>query len=94
MRHDDEKGKGRDEPAAEVATAIHRRWARTRRPWRGPVTDEQCLLCVGYVPLSGPLGADWGVCARAESPQDGKLMFEHESCPAFTPKPHGEPSAQ
>ena len=39
--------------------------------------------CRHYVPLDGPLGMDWGVCANAKSPRAGLLTFEHQGCKEF-----------
>ncbi len=47
-----------------------------------PCADCSCG-CRHYVPLSGELGADWGVCANANSPRAGLLTFEHQGCPHF-----------
>lgn len=42
--------------------------------------SEQCCSCKFYVPLSGTLGADWGVCSNPRSPRDCLLTFEHDGC--------------
>ena len=49
--------------------------------WRDPEMGAmQCLHCRHYVELTGPLGADWGACTKAESQYDGHLVFEHWTC--------------
>ncbi len=39
--------------------------------------------CRFFHELSGPRGADWGVCANPDSPRAGLLTFEHMGCRAF-----------
>ena len=41
---------------------------------------SQALQCPYYVPLSGRLGADWGVIVNPESRRFGLLTFEHDDC--------------
>lgn len=60
-------------------------------PDTGPThdPDEQggCLQCGGccyYVTLDASLGADWGACTNARSEYDGRVVFEHWTCAAFT----------
>ena len=40
----------------------------------------QALLCPYYVPLSGRLGADWGVIVNPDSRRFRLLTFEHDDC--------------
>jgi hypothetical protein len=47
--------------------------------------DEQCFKCCYFIQLAGDLGYNWGACTNANSPLDGKLMFEHDGCDAFSP---------
>lgn len=47
--------------------------------------QEQCCWCRKFVPLSGPLGSDWGVCINDQSPRDGLLTFEHDGCDKHIP---------
>jgi hypothetical protein len=77
--------------------AIHQRWIaelnrsndendpeyRDTWPW------EQCGGCLFWMPLAGPLGTDWGVCANALSPFDRRAMFEHDGCDSFSEDPEG-----
>lgn len=42
--------------------------------------SAQALLCPYYVPLSGRLGADWGVIVNPEFARYGLLSFEHDDC--------------
>lgn len=69
---------------------VHERWLeRSNRPLRqiGEQPAEwiasQCLHCWYYVPLSAPLGEDWGVCSNSYSGRDGLVMFEHDGCDEF-----------
>jgi len=43
--------------------------------------------CAFYLPLSGDLAADWGVCSNPPSHRVGKMTFEHQGCLHFTFKP-------
>lgn len=53
----------------------------------GKIFLPDCSMgCAWFVPLSGDLGADWGVCANQESHRSGLLTFEHQGCTKFTPK--------
>lgn len=53
---------------------------RSREDDWGP--DCSCG-CKYFLPLEGPLGMDWGVCANPASPRVGLLTFEHQGCQAF-----------
>jgi hypothetical protein len=35
--------------------------------------------CRFFVPLEKPLGYDWGVCSKLESPRAGLLTWEHQA---------------
>jgi hypothetical protein len=61
--------------------AIHDRWVAGRPD--GEWHEDQCLFCRFYLPIAGPIGADWGACANAASPRDGRVTFEHDYCDAF-----------
>jgi hypothetical protein len=50
---------------------------------------QQCGGCANYVPLTGPLGDDWGACRSPLSPMDARLVFEHVGCGAFVPDTSG-----
>ena len=39
--------------------------------------------CKHFVPLSGTVGADWGVCILSNGPRSGLLTFEHQGCMFF-----------
>ncbi|WP_278235359.1 DUF3027 domain-containing protein [Isoptericola sp. AK164] len=70
---------GRDE-AAE-------RWYRgSQGPTsRGAVaSDAECTTCGFLVPLQGPLGQLFGVCANAWSPDDGKVVSLDHGCGAHS----------
>ena len=45
---------------------------------------QQCLHCRHYVSLERPLGADWGACTCPLSRHDGKVVFEHHTCPEWS----------
>jgi hypothetical protein len=65
-----------------------KRWtARLNRPrdsnYREEWYGQQCLHCRFFVPLSGQLGEDFGVCSNPDSGFDGKVMFEHDGCEFF-----------
>jgi DUF3027 family protein len=80
------------------AAECHERWLR-RSDYleRGPRWRGECLWCRFYIPLAGALADDWGVCSNPASPNDGRVMFEHDGCAEFSPadevwSPGGEPS--
>jgi hypothetical protein len=59
--------------------------AKVSRRWSGKIPsenwgDEQCELCLYYIPLLGILGSDYGVCTNVDSEFDGVLKFEHNGC--------------
>ncbi|MFI7467828.1 DUF3027 domain-containing protein [Nonomuraea sp. NPDC049646] len=70
-------------------SAIHERWLagchrRTEDPdYREEWYSEQCGACRFWFPLAGALGNDYGACANAASPFDGRVRFEHDGCDAF-----------
>ncbi len=63
------------------------RWYRGRQ---GPTTAgsvasaEGCLTCGFLIPLQGPLGAVFGVCANEWSPDDGKVVALDHGCGAHS----------
>jgi hypothetical protein len=75
----------------------HARWVTARN--RAPDTSnpdfkeawvwEQCGICKFWLPLAGPLGADWGVCSNPDSSFDRTAMFEHDGCDFFEEDPKG-----
>jgi len=76
---------GRDE-AAE-------RWYRGSRGPTAPgavASPAECTTCGFLVPLQGPLGQLFGVCANAWSPDDGKVVSLDHGCGAHseTDAPH------
>jgi len=76
---------GRDE-AAE-------RWYRGSRGPTAPgavASPAECMSCGFLVPLQGPLGQLFGVCANAWSPDDGKVVSLDHGCGAHseTDAPH------
>jgi Protein of unknown function (DUF3027) len=75
---------------------IHERWVeRQHRPMSDPEyrdewCAEQCGGCRFWIPLSGVLGDDYGACANAASPRDGRVQFEHDGCESFAPVSEGD----
>jgi hypothetical protein len=69
---------------------VHDRWARKvnriaeGQPYEDAWYDQQCGACRFWLPLAGPMGADWGACANAQSPFDATTRFEHDGCDQFT----------
>ncbi|MBB5802053.1 hypothetical protein F4560_001821 [Saccharothrix ecbatanensis] len=69
--------------------SIHERWLGDRNRGRGgheyeeSWAGEQCGGCRFWVPLAGRVGHDYGVCANALSPFDGRVRFEHDGCDVF-----------
>jgi hypothetical protein len=63
------------------------RWYRGRQ---GPATAgavasaEPCLTCGFLIPLQGPLGTVFGVCANEWSPDDGKVVALEHGCGAHS----------
>lgn len=41
---------------------------------------SQAIFCPYYVKLQGVLGPDWGVVVNPDSPNFGRLLFEHWHC--------------
>ena len=78
------------------ARETHARWAQGQhRPmddpgYRDEWYAEQCGGCRFWIALGGVLGDDYGVCANAVSPRDGRVQFEHDGCEAFAPVTEGE----
>ena len=46
----------------------------------------QALTCPYHVPLTGILGADWGVIVNPMSPRFGQVVFEHDRCACWNHK--------
>lgn len=69
------------------------RWLRRRNrvhqsdDYQDEWCAQQCLQCRHRVPLTGPIGTDWGACANPASPSDGLARFEHDGCDAFEAAP-------
>jgi hypothetical protein len=45
---------------------------------------QQCGACTFWFPLAGKMGADYGACANARSPFDGRVRFEHDGCTEYS----------
>jgi hypothetical protein len=73
----------------EVREAIHTRWSKntnrdlTIRPRPDDWVWHQCGVCRYYVALASRLGEDYGACCHADSPMDGRVVFEHDGCDVF-----------
>ncbi|PZR54107.1 DUF3027 domain-containing protein [Xylanimonas oleitrophica] len=71
--------RGRDEAA--------QRWYRGSRGPTAAVavaSPAECLSCGFLIPLSGPLGQLFGVCANEWSPDDGKVVSLDHGCGAHS----------
>lgn len=71
--------RGRDEAA--------QRWYRGSRGPTAPgavASAAECLSCGFLVPLQGPLGQLFGVCANEWSPDDGKVVSLDHGCGAHS----------
>ncbi len=92
---------------AERRRAVSARWSSghpdlfevsgDRHPLRAQhLAGKQCEVCDFYVKLAGSLGFDWGVCTNLASEMDGKLVFEHFTCPAwrFGPSTQWNPESE
>ena len=71
----------------------HQRWfdRRTRNQddpsYKEEWWGEQCVQCQFFVPLSGPLGDDFGACTNELSKNDRQVMYEHDGCSKFVVDP-------
>jgi hypothetical protein len=70
---------GRDEAAT--------RWVNGDGGPRSPVakaTSDQCVTCGYLVPMGGPLGQAFGLCANEFSPSDGSIVTLDHGCGAHS----------
>lgn len=68
--------------ASDQAESAAKRWGQ---PEESPV-GERCGKCRWYVRLDGPGHfLDYGCCAGAASPRDGRVVHQRNRCPAFEP---------
>jgi Protein of unknown function (DUF3027) len=80
----------REDTELESPGSSYERWmARRNRKQESPQYmeewyEQQCGMCLFWVPLSGALGEDWGACTNPDSPFDGQVRFEHDGCDRFT----------
>jgi hypothetical protein len=58
---------------------------RAAEGWPETPVYPQCSSCIRYLPLSGRLGADWGVCGNPSANVAGRLRFEHDGCAEYDP---------
>jgi hypothetical protein len=79
LRRIDEDDEGRRQ--------THDRWTSVvpRSEWH----EDQCLFCRFYLPLEGPMGADWGACANPASPRNGRRVSRPLRFPPAMP--HWDP---
>ncbi len=79
-----------------IQREVHARWiTRTHRdlnlrPKPDDWVEKQCYFCFHYTPLITSFGEDYGVCCAADSPMDGRAVFEHDSCDVFEWAPEDE----
>ena len=98
-------GPGQDTgPAAKrsrVLSAIGRdetalRWYSSEHGPRSPLAHAApgpCMTCGFLVPMSGPLGRVFGVCANEYAPDDGRVVSLDHGCGAHSEAPAGAQSA-
>jgi hypothetical protein len=69
--------------------ACHERWMeRLHHRFDDPNfkeewSDQQCMDCKFFTPLTGVFVDDWGVCSNPASEFDGIVRFEHDGCDAY-----------
>lgn len=86
---------GLDRERIMTATAIDAAATRWYEGAHGPrsagarAADGECASCGFVIPLAGPLGTLFGVCANEWSPDDGKVVSLDHGCGA-----HSETDAQ
>jgi len=79
---------GRDETAL--------RWYSSEHGPRSPLAHAApgpCMTCGFLVPMSGPLGRVFGVCANEYAPDDGRVVSLDHGCGAHSEAPAGAQSA-
>jgi hypothetical protein len=75
---------GRDETALRWYSSEHGPRSPLARSAPGP-----CLTCGFLVPLAGPLGRVFGVCANEYAPDDGRVVSLDHGCGAHSEAPEG-----
>ncbi|MGC4013422.1 MAG: DUF3027 domain-containing protein [Luteolibacter sp.] len=58
----------------------HERWIQQANYIAKGWIEFQCHTCAYYVPLTGAFACDWGACTNRNSPEDGRVKFEHDGC--------------
>jgi hypothetical protein len=79
---------GRDETAL--------RWYSSEHGPRSPLAHAApgpCMTCGFLVPMGGPLGRVFGVCANEYAPDDGRVVSLDHGCGAHSEAPAGAQSA-
>jgi hypothetical protein len=79
-------------PRARVLSAAGRddaalRWYTSEHGPKSPLAHAAPGMCAGcgfYVPLSGPLGRVFGVCANTYAPDDGRVVSVDHGCGAHS----------
>lgn len=81
---------GLDRERIMTATAIDAAASRWYEGTHGPrsagsrAADADCATCGFIIPLAGPLGTLFGVCANEWSPDDGKVVSFDHGCGAHS----------
>jgi len=81
---------GLDRERVMTASAIDAAATRWYEGTQGPrssgarAADADCATCGFIIPLSGPLGSVFGVCANEWSPDDGKVVALDHGCGAHS----------
>ncbi len=77
----------------EHVARVHRRWFSRRHRnqdsngYQEEWWAQQCVQCLYFVPLTGPLGHDFGACSNHCSDHDQQVMYEHDGCCEFRVDP-------
>jgi Protein of unknown function (DUF3027) len=79
---------GRDETALRWYSGDHGPRSPLAHAAPGP-----CLTCGFLVPLAGPLGRVFGVCANEYAPDDGRVVSLDHGCGAHSEAPEGASGA-
>ncbi len=67
----------------------HQRWFERRNrnqddsSYKDNWWAQQCVQCRFFIPLTGPLGHDFGACTNYLSKYDQRVMYEHDGCDSF-----------
>ena len=70
--------------------SCHQRWMKRRNrkseapDYKDEWWSQQCGICCYFIPLTGALADDYGVCSNPASDFDGMVRFEHDGCEWFS----------